>query len=63
MGEMRDSDWSRENMLRSDWLLPSVATITTKILKYILYMQSKDEETFVKQAFLMSFDLHCNGKK
>ena len=39
-----------------------VALVMT-ILKYILYMQSKDEETFVKQAFLMSFDLHCNGKK
>ena len=22
MGEMRDSDWSRPNFLRSDWLLP-----------------------------------------
>ena len=22
MGEMRDSDWSRPNLLRSDWLLP-----------------------------------------
>ena len=22
MGEMRDSDWSRRNLLRSDWLLP-----------------------------------------
>ena len=31
MGEMRDSDWSRENLLRSDWLLPSVATITTLV--------------------------------
>ena len=30
MGEMRDSDWSRENLLRSDWLLPSVATFTTQ---------------------------------
>ena len=29
MGQMRDSDWSRENFLRSDWLLPSVAMITT----------------------------------
>ena len=29
MGQMRDSDWSREILLRSDWLLPSVATITT----------------------------------
>ena len=26
---MRDADWSRENLLRSDWLLPSVAPITT----------------------------------
>ena len=30
MGEMRDSDWSRQNLLRSDWLLPSVALITTQ---------------------------------
>ena len=29
MGEMRDSDWSRQILLRSDWLLPSVALITT----------------------------------
>ena len=29
MGEMRDSDWSRQNLLRSDWLGPSVATMTT----------------------------------
>ena len=34
----------------------------SKILKYILYIQSKDEESFVKIVFLMSFDLHCNGK-
>ena len=27
-----------------------------------LYIQSKDEESLVKEAFLMSFDLHCNGK-
>ena len=27
---MRDSDWSRRNLLRSDWLLPSVASLTTK---------------------------------
>ena len=26
---MRDSDWSRENLLRSDWLLLKGATITT----------------------------------
>ena len=29
MGQMRDSDWSRQNLLRSDWLLPSVASMTT----------------------------------
>ena len=32
MGEMRDSDWSRQNLLRSDWLLPRVATYTTNII-------------------------------
>ena len=26
---MRDSDWSRENLLRSDWLGLIVATMTT----------------------------------
>ena len=29
MGQIRDSDWSRRNLLRSDWLLPRVAPITT----------------------------------
>ena len=29
MGEMRDSDWSRENLLRSDWLPPIGAMYTT----------------------------------
>ena len=37
-------------------------TIHQNILKYILYIQSKGDESFVKQAFLISFDLHCNGK-
>ena len=31
MGQMRDSDWSRPNLLRSDWLGPSVAPYTTPI--------------------------------
>ena len=31
MGEMRDSDWSREILLRSDWLPPIVAICTTEI--------------------------------
>ena len=41
---------------------PLNITVNQKRLKYILYIQSKDEESLVKQAFLMSFDLHCNGK-
>ena len=43
-------------------MMMMMITINQKILKYILYIQSKDEESLVKQAFLMSFDLHCNGK-
>ena len=45
-------------------MMMAMITISQKILKYILYkiIQSKDEESFVKQAFLISFDLHCNGK-
>ena len=31
MGEMRDSDWSRQNLLRSDWSGPRVALITTDV--------------------------------
>ena len=42
---------------------PLNIAINQKILKYILFIQSKDEESLVKQAFFkMSFDLHCNGK-
>ena len=40
---------------------PINITINQRILKYILYIQSKDEESLVEQVFLMSFDLHCNG--
>ena len=31
MGQMRDSDWSRRNLLRCDWLPTRVATLTTYI--------------------------------
>ena len=33
MGEMRDSDWLRRNLLRSDWLLPTVAIHTTVAIR------------------------------
>ena len=41
---------------------PLNITINQKSLNFILYIQSKYEESFVKQSFLMSFDLHCNGR-
>ena len=47
---------------RPPWIHALNVTINQKILKYILYIQSKDEESLVKQAFLMSFDSHCTGK-
>ena len=31
VGEILDSDWSTKNLLRSDWLLPSVACFTTTV--------------------------------
>ena len=34
---------------------PLNITINQKILNCIFYIQSKDEESFVKQSFLMSF--------
>ena len=33
---MRDSDWSRANLLRSDWLLLIGATITTYDTDYLM---------------------------
>ena len=44
---MRDSDWSRQNVLRSDWLGPSVALITT-------YAYVTTESTFRVQPLLFS---------
>ena len=40
---------------------PLNVTINQKILNYMLYIHSKDEESFVKQSFLMSFDLYCSS--
>ena len=44
MGEMRDSDWSRENLLRSDWLVPKGASITTVIFDKLKAFCSRQEE-------------------
>ena len=37
MGEILDSDWSKPNLLRSDWLQPSVASITTLYVFSLLF--------------------------
>ena len=37
MGEMRDSDWSRPNLLRSDWLPTEVASLTTCFTELYLF--------------------------
>ena len=39
MGEMRDSDWSRPKILRSDWLLLIGAIMTT--YEEIILLQSE----------------------
>ena len=49
-------------MMTTTTVMMMMITINQKILKYILYIQFKGAESFVKQAFLISFDLHCNGK-
>ena len=41
--------------------IPLNNTISQKILNYIVYVKSK-HESFVKQSFLKSFDLYCDGK-
>ena len=44
------------------WSLTLNITINQNILNYILYIKSKDEESFVKQSFLKSGYLYRNGK-
>ena len=54
MGEMRDSDWSRRNLLRSDWSGPSVAIMTTNLL-FSVKMKSADvskESRLTKLVFI-----------
>ena len=41
---------------------PLNIAINERILHYILYLQNKNEDTFVKQFFLMSLGLHSTGK-
>ena len=56
MGEMRDSDWSREILLRSDWLSPFVAICTTNVSFRVLCLTFVDMveivESFSRSSFL-----------
>ena len=52
MGEILDADWSRENLLRSDWSGPSVATITTvKFLHLLLLLDIVQQVRKVSLVF------------
>ena len=57
MGEMRDSDWSRPNLLRSDWLGLIVATMTTDV--NLCAKEGGKEKTGERALFLSSFSSHC----
>ena len=41
---------------------PLNIAINQRILNYILYLKNKNEDSFVKQSFLMSLGLHSTGK-
>ena len=40
---------------------PLIVGINEKILNYIMYLFEKDEDSIVKQALLLSINLHSNG--
>ena len=41
---------------------PLNIAINLRILNYLLYLQNKPQDSFVKQSCLISLDLHSNGK-
>ena len=41
---------------------PLNIAISQRILNYVLYLKNKNEDSFVKQSFLMSLGLQCAGK-
>ena len=40
----------------------NIAIISQRILNYILYLKNKNEDSFVKQSFLVSLGLYSSGK-
>ena len=61
MGKMRDSDWSREILLRSDWLQPKVAMCTT--LKLISKQKSFELESSGISFTLALHEIESKSKK
>ena len=47
---MRDADWSRETLLRSDWLIPIVAPITTALNLKMTIAQVVETSVTVKDS-------------
>ena len=41
---------------------PLIFDINKKVLKYISYLQNKEQSSLVIQSLVMSIDLHSNGK-
>ena len=69
---MRDSDWSRPNLLRSDWLLPHVAIMTTDSPQYLITFHAPQNEIRLHRetkkkkwntAFLQSSFFDASAKK
>ena len=58
MGDILDSDWSRQNVLRSDWLGPSVAPYTTADCR----LQTADCEPGVKCRLCVKCRLQTKSK-
>ena len=58
---MRDSDWSRQNLLRSDWLLLIGATITTIQTLLVLHTVHASVKEVVQFGWTMYFAREMKG--
>ena len=47
---MRDSDWSRQNLLRSDWLVLIGASYTTEVLSLYSLVFISNRRVFIAQS-------------
>ena len=55
MGQMRDSDWSRQILLRSDWLPTIVAMCTTYLFCQKWYLNGKGLELGVEPPLIKPY--------